>query len=106
MTMTMTKVIQTGFLNFKSQKVRDVNAQVFCLTISTNQCSVACFPCGIRSNITLESSNLKLMSPFLISQANAIQTLARTMECVSRKAREDSNVIVPGLTRERDAREV
>lgn len=58
MTMTMTKVIQTGFLNFKSQK------------------------------------------------ANAIQTLARTMECVSRKAREDSNVIVPGLTRERDAREV
>lgn len=64
---------------------------------------------GMIGYSTLESSNLKSHVPlltFLISQANATQTLASTMECARRNARENSNVIVPDLTREGNARKV
>lgn len=46
------------------------------------------------------------MLSFFISQASAPQIPALTMVCVRRKVGESSNVTVPNLTREKNAREV
>lgn len=65
--------------------------------------SVACFLLMLqRKGFIL---TLRCVS-FFISQASAPQILALTMVCVRRKAKESSNVTVPNLTRERNAREV
>lgn len=41
-----------------------------------------------------------------MTQAPATQILATTMECAGRRARALSNVTVPNLSRERNARQV